>query len=66
MFNGKYPYVISEVGSNHLGKFSFCKKAILDSKKAGANCVKFQMFDEHNLVHPKVKTYKHIKHNTSI
>ena len=61
MFNGKYPYVISEVGSNHLGKFSFCKKAILDSKKAGANCVKFQMFDEHNLVHPKVKTYKHIK-----
>ena len=61
MFKGKYPYIISEVGSNHLGKFVFCKKAILDSKRAGANCVKFQMFDENNLVHPKVKTYKHIK-----
>lgn len=61
MFKGKYPYIISEVGSNHLGKLSYCKKAILDSKKAGANCVKFQMFDENNLVHPKTKTYKHIK-----
>ena len=30
-------------------------------KKAGANCVKFQIFDENNLVNHKLKIYKHVK-----
>ena len=31
------------------------------SQKAGANCVKFQIFDENNLVNHKLKIYKHVK-----
>ena len=60
MFNKKFPYVIAEVGSNHLGKESLSKKSIILAKKAGADCVKFQLFDENNLVNSKLKVYKHV------
>jgi N,N'-diacetyllegionaminate synthase len=60
MLNRKFPYVIAEVGSNHLGKESLSKKSIILAKKAGADCVKFQLFDENNLVNNKMKVYKHV------
>ena len=46
----KKPYLIAEVGSNHLGDPKLCISSIKQAKKAGADCVKFQLFDETNLV----------------
>ena len=43
------PYIISEIGSNHNGNMALCKKQILQSKKAGADAVKFQMFTSSGL-----------------
>jgi len=57
----KKPYVIAEVGSNHLGDPKLCISSIKQAKKAGADCVKFQLFDETNLVNQKMKIYKHVK-----
>ena len=36
------PFVIPEIGINHEGDISKAKKMILDAKKNGAECVKFQ------------------------
>ena len=36
------PLVIPEIGINHEGDFNKAKKMILDAKKSGAECVKFQ------------------------
>ena len=60
MFNKKLPYVIAEVGSNHLGINKLAEQSIVLAKKAGADCVKFQLFDENNLVNKKLKIYKHV------
>ena len=49
MLNKNLPYIIAEVG-NHLGNTKLCLNSIMQAKKAGANCVKFQIFDENNLV----------------
>ena len=62
MFNNlKKPYVIAEVGSNHKGDIKNCFKAIDSAKKAGADCVKFQLYDEKLLAHPKLRTLNYIK-----
>lgn len=57
----KKPYLIAEVGSNHLGDLKLCISSIKQAKKAGADCVKFQLFDETNLVNQKMRIYKHVK-----
>ncbi len=65
MFNNlKKPYVIAEVGSNHKGNIKNCFKAIDSAKKAGADCVKFQLYDEKLLAHPKLRTLNYIKNNS--
>lgn len=60
MFN-KEIYIIAEVGSNHLGNKKIAKKSLFQAKRAGADCVKFQLFDENNLVSKNLKTYKHVQ-----
>ena len=55
MLKKNKPYVIAEVGSNHLGKEKLSIRSIKLAKKAGADCVKFQLFDENNLVNNKLK-----------
>ena len=63
MFNLKKPYIIAEIGSSHMGSMSLAFKAIEEAKKGGADCVKFQLFNESTIVHPKLKTLSYIKHN---
>ena len=46
----KIPYIIAEIGINHNGYISLAKKMILESKKAGADAVKFQKRDATDLV----------------
>lgn len=46
----KSPYIIAEIGINHNGYLSLAKKMILESKKAGADAVKFQKRDASDLV----------------
>ena len=38
------PYIIAEIGNNHNGSLSLAKKLIIEAKKSGAHCVKFQTF----------------------
>lgn len=64
MYNHKKLYLIAEVGGNHNGNFSIAKKAIIEAKKAGADCVKFQYYSAENLVHPKMKTMSHVRKNS--
>ena len=43
-------YIIAEIGVNHNGKLDNAKKMILNSKKAGADAVKFQSYISENIV----------------
>ena len=53
----KKPYIIAEIGSSHLGNMELAKKTISQAKKGGADCVKFQLFDENNLVNKNIKLF---------
>ena len=58
----KKPFVIAEIGSNFDQDFNKLKELIVQSKKAGANAVKLQVFDS-SILYPnkKSKTYKIFK-----
>ena len=43
------PYIIAELGSNHNGDMKLAKKLIIEAKKAGANCVKFQSWSKDSI-----------------
>lgn len=43
-------YIIAEAGVNHNGNLDLAIELILEAKKAGANCVKFQTFQAKNIV----------------
>ncbi len=49
VFNFCQPYVIAELGSNHNGDMELAKKMIIEAKKAGANCVKFQSWSKDSI-----------------
>jgi len=46
VYNYCEPYIIAELGSNHNGDMELAKKLILEAKKAGADCVKFQSWSK--------------------
>lgn len=43
------PYIIAELGSNHNGDMEIAKKLIVEAKKAGADCVKFQSWSKDSI-----------------
>ena len=47
------PYIIAEIGNNHNGSLSLAKKLIIEAKKSGAHCVKFQTFSTTSLFSKK-------------
>ena len=50
-------YIIAEIGINHEGKYNIAKKMILSAAKAGADAVKFQLFNPKTLAGPQsIKT----------
>ena len=54
-------YIIAEIASNWEGSISKAKKLILESKKAGANAVKFQMWRANDLYSKANPQWKIIK-----
>ena len=41
---------MAEAGVNHNGKINLAKKLILESKKTGADYVKFQLYDPDEMI----------------
>ena len=54
-------YIVAEIASNWEGSISKAKKLILESKKAGANAVKFQMWRANDLYSKENTQWKIIK-----
>ena len=54
-------YIVAEIASNWEGSISKAKKLILESKKAGANAVKFQMWRANDLYSKENPQWKIIK-----
>ena len=48
------PYIIAEIGANHNGSILLAKKLILEAKKAGADCVKFQSWTKESIFSKKI------------
>lgn len=49
LLNYGKPYIIAELGSNHNGDMELAKKLIIEAKKAGADCVKFQSWTKDSI-----------------
>ncbi len=47
------PYMIAEIGNNHNGSVKLAKQLIIEAKKCGADCVKFQTFSTKSLFSKK-------------
>ncbi len=54
-------FIIAEIASNWEGSFSKAKKLIQESKDAGADAVKFQMWRADDLYNNKHPNWKFIK-----
>src|SRR5690606_15949902 len=47
---GLSPYIIAEIGSNHNGDMDLCRRMIDAAVEAGADCVKFQSWNQNSLI----------------
>lgn len=54
VYNFCEPYIVAELGSNHNGDMELARKLILEAKKAGADCVKFQLWSKDTIFSKKV------------
>ena len=52
------PYIIAEIGINHEGKINYISRLIKSAKKAGADAVKFQIFNASSLANKNSKIKK--------
>ncbi len=59
--NSKRTFVIAEIGGNHEGSFSEAKKLIKEASKAGADAVKFQVYQPEQLIRVSATSYSHTK-----
>jgi len=50
------PYFIAEIGTNHNGDIETAKKLISEAAKSGFNCVKFQIYEPHEIVSPSIRS----------
>ncbi len=48
------PYIIAEIGSNHNGDMKLAEKLIIEAKRVGADCVKFQSWTKESVFSKKV------------
>lgn len=55
----KCPYIVAEIGVNHNGNLEIAKKSILAAAKAGADAVKFQMFNTEEFMSNSGENYKY-------
>ena len=58
------PYIIAEVGNNHLGDIEIAFKSIDAAKRCGADAVKFQLYDPELLITSTEPVLKHVPENT--
>ena len=61
--NKRKTYIIAEIGINHEGSYKLAKKLIINAALAGADAVKFQMFNPITLVSSGVKKTHQQKKN---
>jgi sialic acid synthase SpsE len=59
--NGTPCFIIAEIGSNHNGDIEVAKKLIDISHEAGADAVKFQIFNEENLYSKYTPKFTYLK-----
>ncbi len=59
--DGYEPYVIAEVGGNHDGNLHKALLAIDDAARAGADCVKFQLYKTEDLVPQSAESYPAVR-----
>ena len=57
-------FIIAEIGLNHNGSLSLCKKLISKAKECGADAVKLQISDPKYSYNTDTKSYKIFKKNT--
>ena len=61
LLNNKKTFIIAEAGVNHNGNFNLAKKLIKLAKKAGADAVKFQIYNTEKLVPKNLSTASYQK-----
>ena len=66
LLNNKKTFIIAEAGVNHNGNFNLAKKLIKLAKKAGADAVKFQIYNTEKLVSRNLSTASYQKKNSKI
>lgn len=54
-------FIIAEAGVNHNGDLNLAKELVYEAKGAGANAVKFQMFDTNLLVNKSAEKAEYQK-----
>ena len=62
--HSKFPYIIAEIGFNHLGSYRIAKKMITAAHKAGVDAVKFQTYVPEEMVFKSSTHFKSIKNTT--
>ena len=51
--DGHPPYILAEIGINHMGNFDMAKRLVELASQNGADGVKFQALDAHEMIHPE-------------